>query len=533
VGLNKTTSGTVTFSNTIANTFTGTTTISEGSVIGGSAASVTAINGDLVVGTADGSGSGASYSNSGNNVAFNANKNVTVYSNGSVNFGGGAQNLSAGVTIVGGSITGSQIYLNSTVNMTGGSYGGTSYGNGGSFTTNASADTAVISASIQSGGSTKTFSIADGAAAIDALMSGNIASGNLNKTGAGYLSMTGTKGYTGATTISDGTLAAGTLANGGSNSSIGASSNAAANLKLGNGTTFEYTGSGHSTDRLFTVNGTAAADSATLKASGTGAVNFTNTGSLAWGTSNQTRTLNLGGTSTADNTLGALLANNGSGAVAITKEGVGKWILANSNSYTGATTVNGGSLIVNGSLAAGSAVAVNSGGTLGGSGTINGVVTVNSGGFLAPGNSPGVLTVGSLNLLAGSTTSLEIAGAAVRGTDFDGITVSTASGLTYGGALNLSFSSTLTNGDSLDLFSFTGTAGGSFTSVVSTGTYDGTWSAGSGVWTFTGNSQLLTFDLSTGDLTVTASMIPEPSAYALIGGVFALVAAGWRSRRRG
>jgi fibronectin-binding autotransporter adhesin len=538
VGLNKTTSGTVTFSNTIANTFTGTTTISEGSVIGGSAASVTAINGDLVVGTADGSGSGASYSNSGNNVAFNANKNVTVYSNGSVNFGGGAQNLSAGVTIIGGSISGTQIYLNSTVNMTGGSYGvlggnSTSYGNAGSFTTNASVDTAVIGAAIRSGGSTKTFAIADGAAAIDALVAGDVTSGNFSKTGAGYLSMIGGKSYSGVTSISGGTFAVDTLADGGSNSGVGKSTNVASNLMLGNGTTFEYIGSGHSTDRLFTINGGSAGDSATLNASGVGAANFTNTGSIAWGTNNQTRTLKLGGTSTADNTLAALLTNNGSGAVSITKQDAGKWILTNSNSYTGATTINGGSLIVNGSLNAGSAVSVNSGGTLGGSGTVNGAVTVNSGGFLAPGSSPGVLTVGSLNLLAGSTTSLEIAGAAVRGTDFDGITVSTASGLTYGGALNLSFSSTLTNGDSLDLFSFTGTAGGSFTSVVSTGTYDGTWSAGSGVWTFTGNSQLLTFDLSTGDLTVTASMIPEPSAYALIGGVFALVAAGWRSRRRG
>jgi fibronectin-binding autotransporter adhesin len=72
------------------------------------------------------------------------------------------------------------------------------------------------------------------------------------------------------------TLEVNTLANGGANSSIGNSSNAAANLLI-QGSTLKYVGTGHSTDRLFTI-GTAGA---TLNASGTGAVNFTNTGAAA------------------------------------------------------------------------------------------------------------------------------------------------------------------------------------------------------------------------------------------------------------
>ena len=122
-----------------------------------------------------------------------------------------------------------------------------------------------------------------------------------------------TNANTGSTTINGGTLSVAKLANGAAASSIGASAATAANLKLGNGTTLQYTGTGHSTDRLFTINGTAAGHSATLDASGTGAVNFTNTGSLAYGTSGQTRTLILAGTSTADNTLAAAIGNNGSG----------------------------------------------------------------------------------------------------------------------------------------------------------------------------------------------------------------------------
>ena len=69
------------------------------------------------------------------------------------------------------------------------------------------------------------------------------------------------------------TLEVNTLANGGANSSIGASSNAAANLYLHAGT-LKYVGTGSTTDRLFTI-GTAGA---TLDASGTGAVVFSNTG---------------------------------------------------------------------------------------------------------------------------------------------------------------------------------------------------------------------------------------------------------------
>ncbi len=532
VGLDKTTSGTLTFANTVNNTYTGTTTISEGSVTG-SATNVVSISGNLVVGSASG-GNAASFSGNGNNTNnFDGTKSITVYSNGSVSFGSGSSQATSAVTILGGSVSG-QVYQGATVNMTGGTWSATSYGNVQSFTSSASSSTAVVSGSLLGGQATRTFTVADGVAAIDLLFSGGTASStsSLTKAGAGYMSMTGTKAYTGNTTLSGGTLAAAVLADGGVNSSIGASSNAATNLRLGNGTTFEYTGSGHSTDRLFTVNGTAAADSATLNASGTGAANFTNTGSIAWGTTAQTRTLKLGGTSTANNTLASTIANNGSGLVSLTKQDAGKWIISGTNTYTGATTINGGSLIVNGSLAALSAVTVNSGGTLGGSGTIGGSVTVASGGFLAPGNSPGILTVGSLTLASGSTTSFEIAGAAVRGTDFDGINVTTNSGLTYGGALNLAFTSTLTNGDLLDLFSFTGTAGGSFTSVVSTGLYAGSWNGSAGVWTFEGNGQVLTFTESTGDLSVAGGLIPEPSTYAVFVGLAALAVAGRRSRRR-
>lgn len=493
-GIDKTTGGTLTLSNTSANTFTGTTTITEGSVVGGSAANVIAINGDLVVGSVSG-GNSASYSNSGNNTAFNSARNVTVYSNGSVNFGGGAQGLNGTVSILGGSITGSQIYQNVTVSMTGGSWGGTTYGNVNSFTSNASADTAVVSAALQSGQATKTFTVADGTAAVDMLMSGGIASGAVTKAGAGYLSMTGSKAYSGITTVSGGTLAAAVLANGGSASSIGSSSNAAASLRLGNGTTFEYTGSGHSTDRLFTVNGTAAADSATLNASGTGAVSFTNTGSIAWGSNNQTRTLKLGGTSTANNTLSALIANNGSGAVAITKEGVGKWILANANTYGGATTVSAGTLALgaNNAIGASSAISLDAG-------------TLDLQTFST--------TAASLSFNGGSTLKFNL-GTPGNVTALLALSGNLDPGLGLG-AYTLDFSGSGAEG-TYNLISYAGTFFGDVSEFT-------VMNLGAG----------LTGELFLGSnlLSLTVTAVPEPSTYAVIVGLLALATVTCRRSRR-
>jgi fibronectin-binding autotransporter adhesin len=71
------------------------------------------------------------------------------------------------------------------------------------------------------------------------------------------------------------TLEVNKLSNGGVASSIGSASSAASNLFI-QGSTLRYVGTGDSTDRLFTI-GTGGA---TIESSGSGAVNFTNAGSL-------------------------------------------------------------------------------------------------------------------------------------------------------------------------------------------------------------------------------------------------------------
>ena len=113
----------------------------------------------------------------------------------------------------------------------------------------------------------------------------------------------------------------------------------------------------------------------------------------------------------------------------LTKQGSYALTLENYASYQGATTINEGTLLFNAESAQPNPgfdpgdtgtwtwvpvtmapVTVNSGGTLGGTGVLRAPVTVNSGGNFAPGESPGVFTVDSLTLLAGSNTLIELGG---------------------------------------------------------------------------------------------------------------------------
>ena len=69
-------------------------------------------------------------------------------------------------------------------------------------------------------------------------------------------------------------------------------------------------------------------------------------------------------------------------------------ILPATNTYTGATTINGGALFVNGSIASSSLTTVNGGAALLGVGSVGSTI-INSGGFLAPG---AVGTIGTLTV---------------------------------------------------------------------------------------------------------------------------------------
>jgi autotransporter-associated beta strand protein len=160
-----------------------------------------------------------------------------------------------------------------------------------------------------------------------------------------------------------------------------------------------------------TINtGTLQIGSAGLLGSGNYSGNISNSGSFVFASnSNQT------------------LSGNISGTGSLTKNGSGVLTLTGTSSFNGATTINSGTLVVNGS-AANSAVTIGNTGVLGGNGTV-GALTVQSGGRVAPGNSPGNLNASTLTLEGGGGYNWEIANVSgTAGTDWDMITVGGGTG---------------------------------------------------------------------------------------------------------
>jgi len=249
-------------------------------------------------------------------------------------------------------------------------------------------------------------------------------SGKLTQAGAGTTTLSGSNSYTGVTTITSGVLNTTTLANGGSVSSIGASSNAATNLVL-NGGTLQYTGSANvSTDRLFSV----GIGGGVIDVSGTGTVNFTNTGSMGFNGQSGARTLVLSGTNTTGVNIIAAAIGDFGGATSVNIDGDATWLLTGANTYTGATTLSAGVLQIGGSNLA-SAIIVGSHatlelngagatiGSLAGSGIVRNnsgtAATLTTGGNDTSTNFSGVIQdggAGALSLVKEGTGTLTLSG---------------------------------------------------------------------------------------------------------------------------
>ena len=174
--------------------------------------------------------------------------------------------------------------------------------------------------------------------------------GNVIKQGTGILTLSGTNTYTGTTTINAGTLQA----------------EAANSFSAGSATT---------------VGGTGTLD----------LNNFANRIDVLIGEVGSKVLLDAATLTTGKNAINTTFAGVISETGNVIKQGTGSLTLSGANTYTGNTDINAGTLIVDGSIASSLLTSVNSGGTLAGSGT-TGEVIINSGGILSPGNSPGTLT---------------------------------------------------------------------------------------------------------------------------------------------
>jgi fibronectin-binding autotransporter adhesin len=233
--------------------------------------------------------------------------------------------------------------------------------------------------------------------------------GDLASTGTGTAILSVNNTYTGATTISAGTLQVG---NNGTTGSLGTGA------ITDNGTlAFKRTNALTVATAISGTGNVTQAGSGTLTLTAANSYSGTTTisaGTLQVGNNGITGTLGTGAIS--DN---ASLVFNRSDAITIatviggtgnvSQAGSGTLTLTAAETYTGTTTVSAGVLVFNGSLPAGAGLTtVNSGATLGGSGTLR-ALTVANGGILAPGVA-GIATInsGNLTLSAGAQYNVDI-----------------------------------------------------------------------------------------------------------------------------
>ena len=258
-----------------------------------------------------------------------------------------------------------------------------------------------------SGAGVITIAATSGTTTINATLSGSQA--GLTKSGLGTLVLNAANSYSGATTLTAGTLQVANLADGGVASSIGNSSSSASNLVLGTAT-FVYTGSNTTSNRNFTLSDNASTtlrvDNASSRltltgnsAATTGALVIQGPGTLALSGSN----LHSGGTTLANGTL-QLNSSSALGSGLFTIQGGtidntsgAPMVLANSQSWAGDFTFTGSSNLTTADVSlSGNRTVTTASGTL----SVNGSVT--GGGLTKSG--AGTLVLAGNNSYSGSTS---------------------------------------------------------------------------------------------------------------------------------
>lgn len=398
--------GTGIFTLSGANTYTGTTTVSTGTLSIGSDSNLGTGAITLAAGTTLQITSSTTVDNAitlSGNATISSNTDVTL--SGVLSSTGGLSKTGSGVLTLSGAntYTGTTVISAGTLSLS----GGAAIVNSGAVTVSSGAtlslvDSETVGSLAGAGGVTLGAHTLTTGNDTDKNFSGAMSgTGNLIKAGTGELALTGANTYTGSTTVSAGTLS---LAGGSAlsdDSALTVSSGAIVHL------------SNSETVGSLAGGGSVYVHSHILTAGGNGT-----------GTEFSGVVADLVATGKSANRYSPIQASirNGSGG-GLSKAGSGTLTLSGTNIYTGPTTVSAGQLSVTGSLSNTSLAAIASGAILGGTGTVQSLVTASSGGTIAPGLSPGQLTFnGGLTLSSGSTFSVEIDGATAV-TDYDQIVV--------------------------------------------------------------------------------------------------------------
>ncbi len=152
---------------------------------------------------------------------------------------------------------------------------------------------------------------------------------------AANLTLTGSNTFSGAVTITNGTLSVASIGNSGDTSNLGKNGT----INITNNSSLVYTGTGETSAKVINLSGTTSGGK--IDQSGTGLLKFTSN----FGVNTNSKTLTLQGSTAGTGEISGVIPNNAH-TVSLAKEGTGTWTLSGANTYIGATTVRGGTLIL-------------------------------------------------------------------------------------------------------------------------------------------------------------------------------------------
>ncbi len=403
-GIGKVTPGTLTLSG--ANTFTGTTTVTDGKLILTGGAAIVDTGAVVVNSTA--TTAGTLQVNTAETIGSLAGNGGSVVLNAGLTTGDASNTTYAGVISGVGALTknGTGIFTLTGANT----YSGGTTVNAGTLGGNT---TSIQGNVLINAAGTLLFTQPTAGT-----YAGNLTgAGALTKAGAGVLTLSGTNsGMTGVTNLNGGTIAIGSAANIGTGNLAfnGGTLQTTAALTLANTATLGAGGGTVQADAATTLSGVISGAGAQTK---TGAGNLTLGGANSYTGGTTVSAGTLTGTTTSlqgpivnnaalvfDQTTVGTYAGNLSGTGTVTKLNTGTVTLSGTNTYSGATNVTGGTLVAAGTgIGDTSAVTVGTGATfqLSGNetvGSIAGAGAVNTAGFTltAGGNNTSTALTGTL-----------------------------------------------------------------------------------------------------------------------------------------